>query len=416
MEEEEKQELLRARIRAVLTFLMIVTISVLIIVVGHNKYSFKGQNEVKFLKAEITSVFENELTEEEMEEENTRKDISFEARLKVNGEVQKETIFGRQVVSSLVAKKTIQEGDKIIVTKSESSEIYSFVDYDKTNLIIILVVVLIVLAIAIGLWRGFKAIIALLLNILLIFLVYIPAIISGANIYVATTLLVIYITISDSIFLNGFNKKTISSVLSVIIGTSAVALITVVLNKVFMITGLTSESAVIFSMDNVETNIDLRGIVWAGIVLGTLGAVICVATHISYKIREKQEEISDNMEKDVFKTLYKHGIEEGRTKIAPMIKTLVLAFIGGTLSLLIFYIANTKDYLYLLNSEQTIVLITQILIAGLGILLIIPLTSLFATAIELKKKKEGRKFVQKYSEGLSLNLNKDKDKEKDKEE
>ena len=139
MEEEEKQELLRARIRAVLTFLMIVTISVLIIVVGHNKYSFKGQNEVKFLKAEITSVFENELTEEEMEEENTRKDISFEARLKVNGEVQKETIFGRQVVSSLVAKKTIQEGDKIIVTKSESSEIYSFVDYDKTNLIIILV-------------------------------------------------------------------------------------------------------------------------------------------------------------------------------------------------------------------------------------------------------------------------------------
>ena len=410
MEEEEKQEQLRIKIRAVLTFLMIVVISILIIVIGHNKYSFKDKSDAKYLKAEITSVFENELTEEEIDEENARIDISFEARLTENGEVQKSTVFGRQVISALMSKKTIKEGDKVLLTKNEGSEIYSFVDYDKTNLIIILIVVLTVLSIVVGLWKGFKAIVALVLNALLIFLVYIPAIILGANIYLATVLLVMYITISDSIFLNGFNKKTLSSVISTIFGTFIVASITILLNKVFMITGITSESAALFTMNNPELNIDLIGIIWAGIVLGTLGAVISIATYISYKIREKLEEISDNLDKDSFKILYKLGIEEGRRKIAPMFNTLIFAFAGGTLSILIFYIANSKNYFYLLNSEQTIVLITQLLIASLGILIIIPITSLLSTAIELKKKKEGRKFVQKYSEGLSLDLGKKKDK------
>ena len=210
MEEDEKELKIKTGIKELITFLIVTAITILIIIIGNNKYNLENDNEKKYLKAEITSVFENELSEEEIKEENIKKDISFEARLtekNETNEINNATIFGRQVINDLIFKNTVKEGDKVILTKNEGSEIYTFVDYNKTNLIILSILLFIALAIAVGLWKGFKAVITILLDVLLIFFVYIPAILSGINIYLSTTLLITYITVINSILFSGFNKK-----------------------------------------------------------------------------------------------------------------------------------------------------------------------------------------------------------------
>ena len=217
MEEDEKELKIKTGIKELTTFLIVTAITILIIIIGNNKYNLENDNEKKYLKAEITSVFENELSEEEIKEENIKKDISFEARLtekNETNEINNATIFGRQVINDLIFKNTVKEGDKVILTKNEGSEIYTFVDYNKTNLIILSILLFIALAIAVGLWKGFKAVITILLDVLLIFLLYIPAILSGTNIYLSTTLLITYITVINSILFSGFNKKASSSVVS----------------------------------------------------------------------------------------------------------------------------------------------------------------------------------------------------------
>ncbi len=414
MEEDEKELKIKTGIKELTTFLIVTAITILIIIIGNNKYNLENDNEKKYLKAEITSVFENELSEEEIKEENIKKDISFEARLtekNETNEINNATIFGRQVINDLIFKNTVKEGDKVILTKNEGSEIYTFVDYNKTNLIILSILLFIALAIAVGLWKGFKAVITILLDVLLIFFVYIPAILSGINIYLSTTLLITYITVINSILFSGFNKKASSSVVSVILGTMAIAGVTLLINQMFMITGITTEESTLFVLNNPDLKIDLMEITWAGIIIGTLGAVISIASHIANVIRTKAKEMEENLEKKSFKELYCLGISEGRTKIEQILNTLILAFIGSTLSMFLFFIASYKDTFFLFNSEQIVLLIIQIIISGSGVFLIIPITSLISSTIELRNKEENRKFVQKYSEGLSLNLNKKKNKD-----
>ena len=410
MDDEEKQERIQKRTKAVITFFMVVIISILIIVIGNKKFKLEKYENIDYIKADIVSVFVsgeeekvNEKSEENVEEEteNLVKDISFEATIK-SDEGEKKIIFGRQILNDLSPRKIVEEKDKVLLIKSEGSEIYSFVEYDKTINILILVIILIILTIVVGLWKGFNTIVALILNAFIIFLVYIPSIIKGANIYFSTILLAIYVVSSGLILLNGINKKTFAAIIGNLSGVGLAAILAIIANKIFMITGMINEESLFLRMINDEKTIDLVGIVWAGTVIGALGAIMDTAMSVSSTITE----VANNMEKKDFKTLFKSGMTVGRDAIGTMTNTLILAYIGGAISMTILLVASSKDYLYLINSEPIIIEILQAVIGSLGILITVPATVLIATLFEMREKKEGRKFIQRYSEGLSLNIKK----------
>ena len=398
--EDEKKEKVHRIVKSIATFIVVVLISIIIIIIGNNKYKLNKQEDLEYMKATITSVF---ITEKKSNDDNLviGKDISFEANL--DKETQGKVVFGRQLQTTTYPKKTIEEGDKVILIKNENSEIYSFVDYDKTNSVIILVIAFIVLTIIVGLWKGFNTIVALILNALIIFLVYIPSIVSGANIYLSTTLLALYVVSSGLILLNGINKKTFAAIIGNICGVAIAGILAFVLNKVFYITGVISEESIFLQLINSEENkINLVGIIWAGTVIGALGAIMDTAMSVSSTIKE----VSDNMENKEARTLFKSGMTVGRDAIGTMTNTLVLAYIGGAISMTILLVANSKSHLFLINSEPILVEILQAIVGSIGILITVPFTVLVATMFEVRKRKEGKKFIQKYSEGLSFNFKK----------
>ena len=401
MEEEEKKEKIQKTIKIIITFFLIVFISILIIFIGHKKFKLeKKDDDFEYITANITAVFitkeeseeeilneEQDNNEDKIEEVNKYdsfvKDISFEAKITEKDENEGKIVFGRQILNDFTPRKIVEEGDCVLLTKSEGSEIYSFVEYDKSINVLLLVIIFVILTIIVGGWKGFNTIVALTLNALIIFLVYIPSIIKGVNIYLSTILLTIYVVSAGLILLNGINKKTFAAIIGNLCGVGIAAILAAILNKVFMITGMINDESVFLKMINEKETIDLVGIIWAGIVIGALGAIMDTAMSISSTITE----VSTNMEKKDFKTLFNSGMTVGRDAIGTMTNTLVLAYIGGAISITILLVANFKDYHYLINSEAIIIEILQAIIGSLGILLTIPVTVLISTLFQLKEKR-----------------------------
>jgi uncharacterized membrane protein len=90
-------------------------------------------------------------------------------------------------------------------------------------------------------------------------------------------------------------------------------------------------------------------VVWGGIIIGALGAIMDVAMTIASAINE----LSEHMEAKSFSRMLKSGMNIGRDAIGTMTNTLILAYIGGSLAIVLLLIANNKSVDYLFNTEMS---------------------------------------------------------------
>lgn len=387
----------------IIAFVVIIFLTLCIIVIGNRKFQIKKQEDlVKYNRARVIEV------KEESKEANLKPNFSegdiiqkrerfFKAEI-TDKEDKGKQIIGKQTITENTTRREVKVGDKVVISKNSEEEVYYLAEYDKTNKMMLLGIIFVIATILIGLWKGVTTIISLALNTLLVFFVYIPAIVCGVNIYLATILLVAYVVPAGLILLNGINKKTLSAILGNYAGVIVSAILAYIANKVMYISGIVDENSLFLRMLETKTKIDLVAIVWAGIVIGSLGAIMDTAMSVSSAIKE----ISDNMINKDPKQLIKSGMTVGRDAIGTMTNTLVLAYIGGALSTTILLTANLKDPAVLFNMEFVIVEILQAIIGSIGIIITVLLTVLISVFLETKAPKGSEKFIQKYTKGLSL--------------
>ena len=121
--------------------------------------------------------------------------------------------------------------------------------------------------------------------------------------------------------------------------------------------------------------IDLRAIVFAGILIGSIGAVMDVAVNMAAALHE----VACKIKKPTFKELYKSGLTISRDMIGTMCNTLILAYIGSSMSMVLLIIYNNSySPLAMFNRENMITELLTMLIGSFGILSALPLTSAFA--------------------------------------
>lgn len=387
----------------IIAFVVIIFLTLCIIVIGNRKFQIKKQEDlVRYNRARVIEV------KEESKEANLKPNFSegdiiqkrerfFKAEI-TDKENKGKQIIGKQTITENTTRREVKVGDKVVISKNSEEEVYYLAEYDKTNKMMLLGIIFVIATILIGLWKGATTIISLALNTLLVFFVYIPAIVCGVNIYLATILLVAYVVPAGLILLNGINKKTLSAILGNYAGVIVSAILAYIANKVMYISGIVDENSLFLRMLETKTKIDLVAIVWAGIVIGSLGAIMDTAMSVASAIKE----ISDNMINKDPKQLIKSGMTVGRDAIGTMTNTLVLAYIGGALSTTILLTANLKDPAVLFNMEFVIVEILQAIIGSIGIIITVLLTVLISVFLETKAPKGSEKFIQKYTKGLSL--------------
>lgn len=366
-----------------LILLIITIVASLIYIFSANKIVSNGTilnstgQEYDAYKAKVTEITNIEITEFDFGSNITYGElIDFNVKV-LDGDLKGEIIHVQQEISPFFAIQpvAVEEGDKILISQAyvgaDLDADFVMLEYSRTDGLMVLMGLFLLGVLWFGKGKGVRTIVSLSLTCASIFAVFIPSILGGYNIYFWAIQTCIFIIIMTMIVVNGFNFKSLSAGLGCIGGILLSGVITVVTSNALKLTGMVEEESVFVQMLNPENPIDLKAIIFAAIIIGAVGAVMDVAVSISSSLYE----ISEQTEKISFRKLYKSGLNIGKDIMGTMTNTLILAYIGSTLSTVLLLLANTPSLVYLLNTEMIVIELLQSIVGSIGILLALPLTS-----------------------------------------
>jgi uncharacterized membrane protein len=138
------------------------------------------------------------------------------------------------------------------------------------------------------------------------------------------------------------------------------------------LTGVVDEASVYLLLMNPEHPVDLKGVIFGAILIGAMGAVMDVSMSISSSLYEMKEKYAAHS----FAQLFSSGMTIGKDIMGTMANTLVLAYIGSSLSTVLLLITYNPSLLDLMNREMVVIEILQAIIGSLGILMTLPLTAM----------------------------------------
>ncbi len=349
-------------------------------------------SESEYYSAKVVTISSIESQSDEIVENTGFGDtlvVEFVARI-TEGDMDGDTVTALQYHDDYLyeSQRIVEVGDSVILTKTMANDIMAdtwiMANYDRSILIIFAVAVFLLLIIIIGRFKGVGAILSLAFTMCAIFIVYIPSLLAGYNVYLITGAVTVYIIIMSLLLLNGVNSKTYCAILGNIMGVLIAAVLAFAANKLFMITGVMSQEHIYLAYLGKNMGFSLNEIIWSGVVIGALGAIMDVSMSISSSMKE----LSDNMESPTMFKLLKSGFNIGRDIIGTMMNTLVLAYIGSSLVMVLLITVYNENMLTILNSELILVEVIQAIIGSMGILLTVPFTVIICSYSYAKSKNQ----------------------------
>jgi len=351
-----------------------------------NRFASQGMvieyNDDEFLTVEVKVLKILDITEEALTEWLSSTTVTFEAVI-TKGSGKNEVVTATQILADSfgINPNEVAEGDKVILILNEGE--WNFVDHVKIDKIFILGSIFIILLLLFGRSKGFNAILSLGFTCAAIFAVFIPSILSGKNIYVSSIIVCVYSIAVTLFLLNGVNKKSLAAVAGCFGGVIAAGLLTLIMNRALGLTGWINSESIHLANLPTENPIDLKAIIFAGIIIGAVGAIMDVAVSISSALWELKAQAP----KLSFSGILKSGVNIGKDIMGSMTNTLVLAYIGSSLTIILLLVVYSTSFTELLNREMVIVELLQSLVGSLGILLTMPLTALVCAVLFAKKPK-----------------------------
>jgi len=258
--------------------------------------------------------------------------------------------------------------------------LYYIADIDKRGTLIVLSLIFLGLVFVLARFKGLRAIAALVITIMTTFSFFIPGVIKGYSpimLSVATALFASFITIY---FMTGFSSKGHVAVLGSIGGVAFAGVVSYIFTNTLGLTGYTDIDSLNYS--SFLKGIKVKELISAGVILGSMGAVMDVAMSISSALHEVE---LVNMRLSPGK-IFASGMNIGRDIIGTMVNTLVLAYVGSSLFTIMLLIMQKEDFplIRILNFEFMAVEILRSLCGSLGILVAVPLTSYLASVFHKK--------------------------------
>lgn len=272
-------------------------------------------------------------------------------------------------------------GDEMFVqvgTNAQGSVAAYYTDYVRTKPLLILFGIFVFSIILMARWKGVGSLLALAFSMVMITGYMIPHILTGEDplrvsligsmILLAVTLYVTY----------GWNMKTHASALSMVLALLLTGFLSVFFVSLTRLTGAGQEDAM-YLMQFSSVNINLRGLLLGGMIIGALGVLDDLVSSQSAAVFE----IYDANPELGFRRTFQKSMSIGQDHVAATVNTLVLAYAGASLPLLLLFTLGSGDYVFLLNIGFVTEEVVRTLVGSLGLIAAVPITSLIATALAL---------------------------------
>ena len=332
------------------------------------------------LEAVVTSITE----EKEVAAEGADKKVLYQKLevLVIGGKRKGEKLVVENNMPVVNAQR-YKVGDKVVISANQTpagKELLYINDYVRRVPLYFLFAIFAVLTVLIGRKRGLASLIGMGLSFFVIFTFVLPQILSGKDpIFIAITASLFIIPISFYLS-HGLNRKTTAAV----IGTIIALVVTGILANVFVdaarLTGFASEEAAFLQQAKPDL-INIRGLLLAGIIIGVLG----ILDDITVSQAAIVSQLKSTSTKIPFWELFNRSMDIGRDHIASMVNTLVLVYTGAAMPLLLLFSNNPQPFSELINYEIIAEEIVRTLVASIGLILAVPITTFITTVLFDKK-------------------------------
>jgi uncharacterized membrane protein len=314
-----------------------------------------------------------------------------ELEIKVTkGEIRGELIrvensaAGLEVMGMQYQQYQVEDKVKISTQQGIDGETTYYLDgMVKRNGLLILVLLFITVVLLVGGIWGVLSLLGLLTSFVVIFKLIIPLIIQGVSPVLAAILGSVIIIPTTFYISHGFNKKTHVGVVATFIGLLITGFLAIYFADVTHLTGFASEEAGFLQVEK-QGAIDIRGLLLAGIIIGTLGILDDVTVgqaSVVKQLKKAKPEIS-------FLELFKDGMKVGQDHVSSMVNTLVLVYSGSSLPLLLLFFDSQNTFLDILELELIAEEIVRMLVGSIGLVLTAPLATIMAAYIFSKQKND----------------------------
>jgi uncharacterized membrane protein len=285
--------------------------------------------------------------------------------------------FSFQYSTGRNAGATLEDGDRVTVARSEQAEQdqngraseYFFVDFQRDRPLLLLGAIFAAAVVALGRWRGLAALAGLVVSLFVLIKFVLPAILEGESPLLVASVGGATIMLLALYLAHGINAGTTIAVL----GTFASLLLTGLLAIIFVaassFTGFGSEEATYLQISQQQVN--LEGLLLASIIIGSLGVLDDVTVTQSSAVWELHG-VNPSLGA---RALYTSGIRIGRDHIASTVNTLVLAYAGASLPLLILFTLSNRTIGQVLTTEVVAEEVVRTLVGSVGLVASVPITT-----------------------------------------
>lgn len=254
-------------------------------------------------------------------------------------------------------------------------------NYDRTAMVYLLLGLFAMILVLVGGKKGAASLYALIFTVICVFCIYIPMLYAGINGMSAAVLTAVVILAASIYILNGWSAKSLCAVIGTTIGVAVSGLLAMGIGIISKLSG--------FNMEDVEsmvyiansTNLDVANILYAGVLISSLGAVMDVSVTVVAAMQEIYEKAPGLQAKELFLS----GMHVGHDMMGTMSNTLILAYTGSATGVLLTVYSFEMPYLQIMGYNSIIIEIVSGICGTIGVVLTVPAQAIITTLV-LKAK------------------------------
>lgn len=306
----------------------------------------------------------------------------------LNGPFKGQEIEGvNRMMGKLEFDKVFAKGDKAFVVLNTANKQILFanmIDHYRLDLELLLLGAFIILLIGYAGWVGAKALLSFMLTVLMMWKVLIPALLKGWNPIIVSMVAVVLLTLIIISLVGGYNRKSLVAICGSLAGTFLTCLLAVLFGKYFKIHGAVMPFAESLLYSG-YAHLNLTEIFIAAIFIASAGAVMDLAMDIAAAIDELVKKNPEIKAQEAIRS----GFNIGRAVIGTMTTTLLLAYSGGYIALMMVFMAQGTPTLNILNLKYIAAEILHTLVGSFGLVTVAPFTAIIAGIVFTRRKAPG---------------------------
>ncbi|WHH60279.1 YibE/F family protein [Petroclostridium sp. X23] len=288
----------------------------------------------------------------------------------------RETEATNNMLGNLEMDNFYKPGDKIIVALLEKNDQIwdaKALDMDRQQWELILFGAFVLCLVLYARITGLKALFSFIASLYVIWKLFIPGLLKGENPLILGTMVLTLLTALIIFSIAGFTRKGLAAFLGTMSGMIATIGLTILFGMKLRLDGLTEPYAATLLISG-HLDLNMRHIFYTAIIIGASGAAMDIAMDVAASMEEvmlKKPDIG-------VKELIQSGFNVGRAVIGTMTTTLLLAYSGGYLTLLMLFMTKNSSFIRIMNLKIVSAEIMRTVVGSIGLVLVAPITAILA--------------------------------------